>query len=1382
MQRQLQLFRLAFLGLITLFGVTLHAAQAHAGLADDTSFFTANVPPNVVFLADTSRSMNDVIWHPLYDPEASKTSSECPYVPYDQWEFDKDGNPIRKYWKCLQYNLCNLYTNEVQTASRTKTTTINPRTVYGSNMQTAVGDNGVWGTVSYSTTTPRSNCVNVSMTYFHDPDVLTLGGTNDYNRSTRWSTKYANWYFSTNASMYDIARDPETGKILRDANGKAYASTVRIRDNIIATANGKRSKCLVDEGWSATYSLYRRARIIALKGILRDVICRTNQEAPVRFGLARFAENSDDQGSYISVGAADYTPTHGAAIETAINDRIKGNAGTPLSESLYNVYRYFMSRDSSQTALGKNGTTRFKPYDLKTDGTVGTTSTAPPSPIQYTCQRNFVVVLTDGEPTADNFGGTSTVAKLGNINLSTFADELIGDYNPDNDSPEALGTGGEVWTACPATYPGGTGCSKPVWYLDDVAKFMAEKDARPDLGGVGTGVQNVETYTVGFATTLWANSILEKTAKVGNGQFFYSNNAEELTDALSRALADILDKTQFFTAATVPATRTTSNNNFYASFFKPSKDSQFWEGHVVNYSLYLDGSILDKDNNCALLDATGTPIQIEKCATTDGYLPTENWSNAWWDAGAELKKKSPDPSAAVAAEQRTLYYSPTTGLSFGSTPPLFVEGTVTQADLGLTATLSSAELATYQNAGSGITGTDSTSRDALVAELVWHLRGCTLKTARFKTTCTKRDNMLGDIFHANPLLVGPPAAPITDSSYKEFKIDHKDRYDRLFVASNDGFLHAFDAGPSNDTALGYDIDDEGGHGTGEELWGFMPYEVRARVKTIPEIALQKTSARSGVSGASLAEYFVDGSPQAADVWLYATAGDTSKSKSEWLTLLLGGLRQGGRSYYALDITNDTPKYLWEFPAAGAVSAMPGAQVGHMGESWSEPVITRIRVKYGSLNGGLGPDKKGYERWVAIFGAGYSVKSDPDNVSYDANSNEGRAIFVVDVKTGQVLAQKYFRSSPTTAEVANGAVPDMKYAIASRPTVFDMNFDGYADVIYIGDLGGNVWKWILSPDCTTSLVNCRGDDTVNQTGKDLGQPNWKFELFFQAPAYSVDSSLSTMGDNTYRSIYKPLTGAYVNRKLHLVVGTGNRANVGELDSATTTADNQRVYVFVDDAPLEQDYVRTSPATATSVPAIFGHHTVTGQPAPYSGYSVRMGGPVWLLEPWDVTEDTGSPEICGGNLATPYAGYYVVGENHERFITNPVISLGRVLIGSYVPDTGSLADPCLSGGSAYLWAFDVDCGKTDFKNADDTLKQKQLIGAGIGSDIVVSTGPDKKPDCSGLTGNLNLKTLCDNFKEDCQVKEYMVSGSGGLHNNCRKGNLDNKPRFKAWRVEQ
>ena len=77
------------------------------------------------------------------------------------------------------------------------------------------------------------------------------------------------------------------------------------------------------------------------------------------------------------------------------------------------------------------------------------------------------------------------------------------------------------------------GCaSECALYLDDIALFMQTNDFRPDLDGD----QLIDVYTVGFTTSPTANDVLEKTADVGNGKFFFSNNAEELADAIVSAL------------------------------------------------------------------------------------------------------------------------------------------------------------------------------------------------------------------------------------------------------------------------------------------------------------------------------------------------------------------------------------------------------------------------------------------------------------------------------------------------------------------------------------------------------------------------------------------------------------------------------------------------------------------------------------------------------------------------------------------------------------------------------------------------------------------------------------------------------------------------------
>ena len=65
-------------GLALAAGLMLPAA---AGRADDTALFSAAVPPNVLLVIDNSGSMNEVVWHPAYDPAGNPT---CNYWDEDE--------------------------------------------------------------------------------------------------------------------------------------------------------------------------------------------------------------------------------------------------------------------------------------------------------------------------------------------------------------------------------------------------------------------------------------------------------------------------------------------------------------------------------------------------------------------------------------------------------------------------------------------------------------------------------------------------------------------------------------------------------------------------------------------------------------------------------------------------------------------------------------------------------------------------------------------------------------------------------------------------------------------------------------------------------------------------------------------------------------------------------------------------------------------------------------------------------------------------------------------------------------------------------------------------------------------------------------------------
>jgi type IV pilus assembly protein PilY1 len=192
--------------------------------------------------------------------------------------------------------------------------------------------------------------------------------------------------------------------------------------------------------------------------------------------------------------------------------------------------------------------------------------------------------------------------------------------------------------------------------------------------------------------------------------------------------------------------------------------------------------------------------------------------------------------------------------------------------------------------------------------------------------------------------------------------------------------------------------------TGEELWGFIPSEFLSRLKDLTR-------------GNGL-KYYVDGSPKA-----YIT-----ESKK----IVIFGLRRGGSHYYALDVTDpERPRFLWKIGPE-----TPG--YSEMGQSWSTPHIGKIR---------FGTSAK----VVCFIGGGYDENQDKKTVTTD--DKRGRAIYVVDVQTGdQLWRWDYNRDS------------NMRYSIPSDISRVDTNGDGYADRLYVGDMGGRIWRFdIGDPD-------------------------------------------------------------------------------------------------------------------------------------------------------------------------------------------------------------------------------------------------------------------------------------------------------------------------------
>jgi type IV pilus assembly protein PilY1 len=136
-------------------------------------------------------------------------------------------------------------------------------------------------------------------------------------------------------------------------------------------------------------------------------------------------------------------------------------------------------------------------------------------------------------------------------------------------------------------------------------------------------------------------------------------------------------------------------------------------------------------------------------------------------------------------------------------------------------------------------------------------------------------------------------------TYDQFKSDNASRLPVLYIAANDGMLHALNGN------------------TGQELWAY-----------VPRIVMPKLHRLATANWGSTHEFLVDGSPRTMDVY----------SGGSWKTILVAGLNSGGRGYYALDVTVPTnPQVLWEFCNTNTLCQNWDAD---MGLSYGNPVITK----------------------------------------------------------------------------------------------------------------------------------------------------------------------------------------------------------------------------------------------------------------------------------------------------------------------------------------------------------------------------------------------------------------------------------------------------------
>lgn len=753
--------------------------------------------------------------------------------------------------------------------------------------------------------------------------------------------------------------------------GNVTAGGVTIVDRSNRTDCAARPNCTYAEEMTnfANWYAYYRTRMQMMKSSAGLAFLPIDDR--YRVGLVTINPGSP-------VSSARYLPIapFNAAQKSAWYARLYGittNGRTPLREALSRVGRHYAHI------------------------TTGINSGMPEDPVEYSCQKNFALLTTDGYwnddagqrlngsaiGNQDNVNGFPSARSMGAYdgNLSgasdTLADVAMYYYRADLRPSGSIGALGADVSAdnVPATDKDPLAQQHmntfTLGLVDGLVTF------RPDYETATTGdFANIKNGTAGACP--WAGGACNWPAPVageqsalddlwhaavnGRGAYYNARDPETLAQGLSTTLSGLVAQTGAAAASSTSSPNVTqTDRSIFSSTYRTVK----WDGEVIAQNIDpVTGNVL-------------TPIVWSAQSQLDARVSAGSDTRAihTFD-GAAANGLKPFLWGNLSATEQG-YLANKCALLTQCTPLEFSAAEMTQANMG--------------------------------QSLLGFLRGQTQHEMRAGNTYPVyrvREHALGDTVNAKPAYVKAPQMAFADATtpdYASFKAANSARQGVLYVAANDGMLHAFNA---EDATTG-GVTTPGG----AELWAYLPRMVMPGLYRLAEEQY-----------ATAHRYFVDGSPEVMDIFVQGAAPDIPA----WKTILVGGLNAGGRGFYALDVTTpSSPKALWEICSDSTLCAISDPDIGY---SYGNPVITK-RASDG--------------RWVVLVASGYNNVAPGTGRGY---------LFVLDAVTGAILNK-----------IDTGAGSTATPSGLSRISAWANNaiIDNTARFVYGGDLLGNMWRFDLT---------------------------------------------------------------------------------------------------------------------------------------------------------------------------------------------------------------------------------------------------------------------------------------------------------------------------------
>jgi type IV pilus assembly protein PilY1 len=975
---------------------------------------------------------------------------------------------------------------------------------------------------------------------------------------------------------------------------------------------------------------------------------------------------------------------HSSGLIKAIDD-IFASTWTPFAEGFYNLMGYFAQR-----------------VDLRLNATDFITEVEDPNyhdPVLYRCQKNNVLLISDGMSTADLHPDPCTLAAT---------------YNPvgDNDGEFDL-----VAAACPKL-AGSRNVDDLAWIaqnrsLDDFTQVPSADSENSETITTHVVFNGVPTADPGECNP---DLLMNETADNGGGTYQRAEDPFALKTALRQAFLMIAGRAASGTAASVLASGEGTGANLVQAIFYPERtfggEEIYWTGSLKNLWYHIDpllrsstiredtlqdnALVLNQDNIVHFrFDSSDNLTKADTFEDLDGDgvadnpgVPTstvyfENVKSLW-EAGRKLWETDPVARTIYTTTDSTTLTLFETPVGAGS--PLI---NLLQADNEAVADMIIEYVRGNDYRACSVTTAQScnTDFDCPAGETCEQAHFCSVSVGTSCTgdadcpageTCMTTRNRtvtidfnthvwkLGDIINATPRIVS--WVPLNlyretydDRTYEDFyeSANYTSR-GMIFVGANDGMLHAFNLGLLEVFEERYKKAElTGAAGSfGLEQWAYIPKHVLPYLKYLADPAYCHV-------------YSVDYTPYVFDASIGSCAAepnywDCTKDVNAWRTVLIGGMRIGGASgdactsdinadaaidsgdcvitpdpgegyssYFALDITDLNNPQLLW---EFSNENIPAAELatGGLGFSTSGPGVVRISA----LNAVGAPDHDKNGRWLVVFGSGPTGPIDTATHQFKGFSDQPLKLFILDLATGQLLRTINTGESYAFAGSLRDAAMDFDQHYVEREGFYQ------DEAVYFGFV-----KAEHDPPNVATEWNTGGIFRLT-TKNDLDPNNWVLSKFLDTGP--VTSKVAKLQD-------------FKRHKLFLFWGTGRYYYKisDEIDDAT----NQRALYGVRE-PCFGVGGFDDTCTTTVNWGDLGDAT--------AGASADDDGWYILLD--DCTDINGA--VPPGGCADATTQYMT-----ERNVTDPFASTTGAV---FFTTTKPASDVCEFGGTSHLWALDFDTG--------------------------------------------------------------------------------------------